>query len=86
MYCDFIKYFLQSDWCTSYSNGYHKMTLTLTEELTSDQSNSDPCLQFSIQNVPDTNLFLLLLGNRQTLGCDAASYKVRTHILILLDT
>lgn len=52
------------------------MTLTLTEEMTSDLNNVDPCLQFSIQNIAGTNLFLLVLGNRKKLGCDDLSYQV----------
>lgn len=72
----------QSDWCTSFSNGYHKMSLILTETGSRDDDNPDPCLQFRIENITGTNLFLLMMGNRQMLNCNDQAYQVSANISI----
>lgn len=64
---------LKQEWCTGFSDGFHKVTFTLTGDMT--LNSTDPCQQFWLQKVKDTNLFVLVLGNREKLNCDDTSYK-----------
>ncbi|XP_053377571.1 VWFA and cache domain-containing protein CG16868-like isoform X2 [Mercenaria mercenaria] len=65
---------IKQEWCTGFSDGFHKMILTLTEDVTSNAT--DRCLQFSLHKVKDTNLFVLVLGSREKLKCVESNYKI----------
>ncbi|XP_060562339.1 uncharacterized protein LOC132721968 [Ruditapes philippinarum] len=64
---------MKQEWCTGFSDGYHKMIMTLTDNIT--LNSNDPCQQFSLSQVKDTNLFVLVLRNREKFKCQDSSYK-----------
>ncbi|KAK3610549.1 hypothetical protein CHS0354_008984 [Potamilus streckersoni] len=64
-------YHLQQDWCTGISDGFHKLIYTISGDII-DVSSLDPCLQFSLQSIPATNMYLLVLINRTTGSCKDA--------------
>ncbi|KAL3853653.1 hypothetical protein ACJMK2_017183 [Sinanodonta woodiana] len=59
---------LQQDWCTEISDGYHKLIYTISGDI-SDISSLEPCHHFSLQRIPATNMYLLVLMNRTTSSC-----------------
>ena len=71
-----VKILMQVDWCTGFSDGYHKMTFTLDKVDSSDVTNGNQCQQYKLQHIPETNIHLLVLNNRTTSNCDEAAIKV----------
>ena len=73
------KNLFQVDWCTGFSDGYHKMTFTLDRVDSSDTTNVEQCLQYKLQYIPETNIHLLVLNNRQTASCDDVALQVNCN-------
>ena len=63
-------FLFQVDWCTGFSDGYHKMTFTLDLVDSSDVTNGDQCQQYKLQHIPESNIHLLVLANRTSSGCN----------------
>ena len=73
----------QVNWCTGFSDGYHKMTFSLDQVQSSDTTNTDQCLQYKLEFIPRTNIHLLVLNDRQIGGCNDVALQVSYTDFIL---